>query len=456
MKLLAGIKSLPGTKLLPGPASGRPAAGLDAEPSLRGPVLAGTGAIVAFVGVFFGWSLFATLDSAVVARGVVVVDSHRKTVQHLEGGILRALSVREGQRVQAGDQLAILDSTQADAQLGQLRSQSVATQARIARLRAEQAGQRALAFPDALAAAAADDALVGDALATQTQLFETRWRAYDGAVAIAEKRIEQFRAQINANQARLDSLGRRLALVRQERDGAAYLVKKGYERRVRLIDLERDIEDLKEQESGLLGAVAEAEKALAGTELEIANLAHARQSAIAEELEAARAFEVDLADRLRAALDVRARKVIIAPQDGIVTDLRLVTPGGVVGPGQALMDIVPVDDELIIEARVRPVDAEAVHTGQSAQVHLAGFNAGNQPPLRGTLRHVSADMLTDPRTTESYFLARVVLGENEAAKTTALFPGLPAEVLIVTGERRAISYFTRPITDRLRRAFREE
>lgn len=445
-------------KLLAAPRSSRPAAppvaASDPEPSLRGPVIAGLGAIVAFLGVFFGWSLFARLDSAVVARGTVIVDSHRKTVQHLEGGIVREILVHEGDKVHEGDALAVLDSTQADAQLGQVRSQSVAVQARLARLRAEQSGQRSLAFPDALTRDGSD-AMVADALATQTQLFETRWRAYDGNVAIAEKRIEQFRAQISATRERLESLGRRRALLGQERDGAAYLVKKGYERRVRLIDLERDIEDIKEQESQLVGAVAEAEKSIAGTELEIANLAHERQSAIAEEFEAARALEVDLADRLRAAADVRERKTITAPQDGVVVDLRLVTPGGVIAPGQPLMDIVPVDDKLIIEARVRPADVEVVHTGQPAQVHLAGFNAATAPPLDGTLSYVSADMLTDPRNAENYFVARVALAEDEAKKAPSLFPGLPAEVLIVTGQRRAITYFTQPITDRLRRAFRE-
>ena len=444
-------------RLLAAPRSSRPAApqaAADAEPSLRGPMIAGLGAIVAFLGVFFGWSLFARLDSAVVARGTVIVDSHRKTVQHLEGGIVREILVHEGDKVHEGDALAVLDSTQADAQLGQLRSQSVAVQARLARLRAEQSGQRTLAFPDALTRDGSD-AMVADALATQTQLFETRWRAYDGNVAIAEKRIEQFRAQIAATRERLESLGRRRALLGQERDGAAYLVKKGYERRVRLIDLERDIEDIKEQESQLVGAVAEAEKSIAGTELEIANLAHERQSAIAEEFEAARALEVDLADRLRAAADVRERKTITAPQDGVVVDLRLVTPGGVIAPGQPLMDIVPVDDKLIIEARVRPADVEVVHTGQPAQVHLAGFNAATAPPLDGTLNYVSADMLTDPRNAENYFVARVALAEDEAKKAPSLFPGLPAEVLIVTGQRRAITYFTQPITDRLRRAFRE-
>jgi HlyD family secretion protein len=428
---------------------------LDAEPSLRGPVIAGTGTIAAFLGVFFGWSLFASLDNAVVARGAVVVDSHRKTVQHLEGGILREILVHEGQKVRAGEPLAVLDATQADAQLGQLRSQAVAVQARLARLRAEQADARSIAFPETLIAQGSTS-IAGDALKTQTQLFETRWRAHDGSIAIAEKRIEQFRTQIAAAEARLESLRRRLALLAQERNGAAYLVKKGYERRVRLIELERAIEDLREQESQLVGTVAEAGKQIAGTELEIANLAHARQTAIAEELEAARAIEVDLADRLRAAIDIRERKAITAPQDGIVVDLRLVTPGGVVAPGQPLMDIVPVDDALIIEARVRPGDAETVRAGQPAQVHLAGFNVSTMPPLDGTLIYVSADMLSDPRTSEPYFLARVALTDGAAGTTAHLFPGLPAEVLIVTGERRAIAYFTQPLTDRLRRAFRED
>jgi HlyD family secretion protein len=442
---------------LPGVPEGLHAHELDAEPSLRPTVTAGTVIIVAFVSAFLGWSLYARLDSAALSPGTLVVDSHRKTVQHLEGGILRELLVREGEMVKSGQTVALLDTTQADSQLGQITSQLVAAQARIARLRAEQEGSLVLDFPAALTAQK-DDPVVAETLSTQIKLFQARWRAYESSEAVLQKRIDQLQEDIASNQSQLTAVTRRLALLEEERVSVSQLLEKGFERRPRLLELDRNIAELKGRQGELRGAIARSRQAIGGTQLEIVNLGDTRLAEIAKELQEARAQEADLGDRIRAARDVRQRREVVSPQDGVVTDIRLVTMGGVIGPGQPLMDIVPVDDELIVETRVQPKDIDSVQPGLPARVRLTSYTRTLAPTVEATISYVAADMMTDERTGDHYFTARARLSRESLAEwpEVRLYPGMPAEVMIVTGERRAIDYFVAPLFDRMRRAFHEK
>ena len=313
------------------------------EPSLRGLVIGGTAIMLALVGGVTGWSLYARLDSAAIAAGQVVVNSHRKTVQHLEGGILRVLLVKEGDVVKAGQAVALLDSTQSDAQLGQLESQRVGALAKLTRLRAEQQDWRGFQFPEDLLGLSGDP-MVADALQTQRKLFDTRWRAYDSSAEVIGKRIEQQKEQIAAAESQLVTVSRRLQLTEEEERSVSYLLELGYERRPRFLELQRAIEELKGRASDLRGTVAQARQAIASAQAEKANLGDTRQADIAREIEEARAMEVDFDDRIRAARDVRQRLKITSPQEGVVVDLRLITPGGVLAPGQPLMDIVLLED----------------------------------------------------------------------------------------------------------------
>jgi HlyD family secretion protein len=430
---------------------------LDAEPSLRPTVTAGIAIVLAMVCAFFGWSLYARLDSASISQGTLVVDSHRKTVQHLEGGILRELLVREGEVVKSGQTVALLDTTQADSQLGQITSQLVAAQARIARLRAEQEGSLVLDFPAELTAQR-DDPLVAETMSTQLKLFQARWRAYESSEAVLQKRIDQLQEEIASSQSQLTAVTRRLALMEEERANVAQLLEKGFERRPRLLELDRNIADLKGRQGELRSAIARSKQAIGGAQLEIVNLGDTRLAEIARELQEARAQEADLNDRIRLARDVRQRREVVSPQDGVVTDIRLVTLGGVIGPGQPLMDIVPVDDELIVETRVEPKDIESVRSGLPARVRLTSYTRTLAPTVEGTITYVSADMMTDQRTGNPYFTARARLSRESLAQwpEVRLYPGMPAEVMIVSGERRAIDYLVSPLFDRMRRAFHEK
>jgi HlyD family secretion protein len=430
---------------------------LDAEPSLRPTITAGTIIVVAMVCAFLGWSLYARLDSAAISQGTLVVDSQRKTVQHLEGGILRELLVKEGDVVKSGQTVALLDTTLADSQLGQITSQLVAAQSRIARLRAEQEGSLVLEFPAELIAQAKDP-VVAETISTQQKLFQARWRAYESSEAVLQKRIDQLQEEIGSNQAQLTAVTRRLALMEEERANVAQLLEKGFERRPRLLELDRNVADLKGRQGELRGAIARSKQAIGGAQLEIVNLGDTRLADIAKELQETRAQEADLNDRIRAARDVRQRREVVSPQHGVVTDIRLVTMGGVIGPGQPLMDIVPVDDELIVETRVQPKDIDSVRGGLEARVRLTSYTRALAPTVEATITYVAADMMTDQRTGDHYFTARARLSRDSLAEwpEVRLYPGMPAEVMIVTGERRAIDYLVSPLFDRMRRAFHEK
>lgn len=427
------------------------------EPSLRVPVISGFAVFAMFIGAFAGWSMFADLNSAVVANGTVVVDSHRKTVQHLEGGILRTLHVREGDVVKAGQLLAELDNTQAAATLGQAVSQHWAVKARLARLRAEQGSKKSISFPDGMLARGSDK-IVAEAMSAQQKLFDVRRRSSKGSIAILNKRIQQLNSEIAAEKALRDSAVVQRKYTETELKNVQKLYKKGFERLPRVLSLQRSVADLRGRENNARSNVTRLSQAIASAKLEITATKDARQAEVAQALEEVFALDARLTDSTRAAQDVKDRKAIFAPQDGTVVDLKVFTTGGVVGPGQSLMDIVPSNDSLVVEAKVRPEDIDTVRDGLQAMVRLTAYNRNNAPPVEGRVIHVSADQFVDPRNGEAYFTSRVKVDATKLAalEGVKLQPGMPAEVMIVTGERRAYEYFISPLTERMHRAFREE
>jgi HlyD family type I secretion membrane fusion protein len=313
-------------------------------------------------------------------------------------------------------------------------------------------------LPPALVEQARTDRATEDTLAAQARLFDARWRAQDSAAAVVRKRIAQFHEEIASGTALLQSLTLRLASIEDELRGARHLAAQGYERRTRVMDLERSSAELRGKQGEMRAGMARAEQAIAGAEIEITNMMDTRLADVARELQEAQVLEADLGDRIRAARDIRQRREILSPQDGTVTDIRLVTIGGVIGPGQPLMDVVPIDDELIVEARVMPQDVDAVHVGLPTQVRLTAYKRAIAPTIDGTLVYLSADMLQDPRNGDRYFIARSKVSKESLAqwKGVRLNPGMPAEMLVVTGERRAIDYLVQPLFERFNRAMREE
>jgi len=305
--------------------------------------------------------------------------------------------------------------------------------------------------------AAEEDSSVALIADTERRVFQTRWQTYQGQLAIQEAKIAQLQEQIAAFQAQARAGEDRLRYVEEELRAVSALYAKGYERKPRVLELQRQKAELSGDIGELKAKEAEARQQIVTITAEKISTENTRRSDAMKELQEAQALLNDLAQRIRAAADLVERKEVVAPDSGVVTDIKYFTPGSSIIAGQPIMDIVPAGDRMLVEARVNPVDIENVHLGQKVNVRLVAFKASKVPVLTGKLVYVSADRQTDAQG-ETFFVARAELDEEALAGlgSVELYPGMPAEVLIIGGERLAIDYFLTPLENGLRRALREE
>jgi HlyD family secretion protein len=426
------------------------------EPSYRGPVIAGLATIFLGLGGLTTWSFSAQLDSAAVASATVVVDSKRKTISHLEGGILKALIAHEGAAVKAGESLLRLDDTRAKAELEQLRSKRIGLEARLVRLRAEQSGADDLTFPPDLLASGGPTA--ADILSAERRFFVARREMFERKVDIQRKTIEQQIAELEAVKAQTNANTRQAELLDRELKAVASLVEKGYAPRPRLTEMQTRESQLVGQAGELASRRAKADQAKAAAELEILSLGNDLQQQVASEIQTAQLELADTQERMNAARDVLRRIEVVSPENGIVTNIRYHTPGSVITAGQPILDIVPENEPLIVEAKVGLRDIDSVHVGAPVQIRLTAYNNRSTPPLAGKLTYLSADQQVDDRANVAYFIARAEISPAslKSNPTTSLYPGMPAEILIINKPRRAVDYLLAPITESFNRAFREE
>jgi HlyD family type I secretion membrane fusion protein len=432
--------------------------GRDASPAraARGPVLAGAATVLIAVGGFGGWAATAPLASAVVAPAEVVSSAHRKTVQHLEGGIVAAIPVADGDVVAAGDVLLRLDDTRARAEAARLAGARIEALARRARLEADRDGADRVAFPPELLGRAAGPGGRA-AMDGQSDLFRARRALLAEEAAILRRRIARSREEIAALEERERAELRRLELVGEEIEGVRRLVERGLERRPRLLGLQRTAAGIGSERAGMLGRIAEVRQSIAGTELEIARLAAARAEQAAAGLEETGAELRDLEERLVAARERLERTVVRAPQDGVVVGLRVHTVGGVVAPGEPILDLSPRRGGLVVDARVRPEDVDAVAPGMPARVRVTAYSQRTAPALEGRVAVVSADRLADEATGAPYYRARIELDPASlgAAPEVGLLPGMPAEAVVVSGGRTLLDYLVAPIAEAVGRGMLE-
>ena len=416
--------------------------------------------LIMFVVIFLGfgsWAALAPLSSASMAPGIVKVDSNRKTVQHYEGGIIREILVRDGDHVKQGQVLVRLDDVDARADSSALHGQLDALRAREARLIAQRDGLDEIALPETLVARSSEGD-VAEIVDGQRRIFDDQARALNAEIAVLRQRIERFRAQIAAHEAENRSLSQQLATLEEEHEAAAKLLADGFERRSRVLELERRVSaangDIAANEQRII-AVGEQ---IAETDLQIMSLREERDRAVSEELREVQTQAAELEQRIHKSDAQVGRKDLVAPRDGVVVNSRYFTSGGVIAPGDEVMQIVPAQDKLVIEARVKPLDIDVVRIGLPAAVRLVAFKQRSTPTLNGTVSRISADALRDERTGEFYFLASVEVPPEEMMHlpTVELYPGMPVEVAIVTGERTLFAYLAQPFTDSLAHAFRED
>lgn len=416
--------------------------------ALRGPLLAGGFVGLAFFGGFGGWAALAPLDSAAIAPGVVKVESNRKAVQHLEGGIVGAILARDGARVEAGQPLILLDETRPRAALEMLKVQRAAAAALAARFAAERDGAESVSFPGWLAG--------GPEAIAEENVFRARRQALEGQTAILTQRIAQHREEIAALSAEIEAATTQSELIAEEIADVASLYRKGLERKARLLALQRQAAEIEGQRNRNSAMIAKVRQDIGEAELQIVELRTAMLNEAVQGLRETQEKLAKLEEEMRAAEDVLARTVIAAPVSGVVVDLQVHAVGAVIQPGQMLMDIVPQDERLVVDARVEPADIDSVRAGLLAQVKVTAFNQRFTPALEGRVKWVSADSLTDERTGQRYYVARVELSEDAGADAPeALQPGMPTEVMIATGSRTALDYLMSPLVRAIDRAGRE-
>jgi HlyD family secretion protein len=419
----------------------------------------GLAAVGLFVFGIGGWAATTDLSGAVVAQGQLVVDSSVKKVQHVSGGIVGDLRVREGDHVKASDILVRLDETQARAAAAIVSKNLDDLLARQARLEAEREGAAKIAFPsDLLDRASNAESDAAHAVATEEKLFELRRSAREGQKAQLKQRISQLNEEIQGYSGQIDAKGRELDLIGHELEGVRDLRLKNLVSLSRMTSLEREAARLEGERSQLIGNRAQAKGKITETELQILQIDQDMRSDVGKDLADARAKISELVERKIAAEDQLKRIDIRAPQDGIVHELSVHTVGGVITPGETVMLIVPDADALTVEAKVAPQEIDQLFIGQKAALRFSAFNQRSTPEIEGQVSLVSADLTQDQRTGVSYYTIRIALSPEQIARlgSVKLVPGMPVETFVHTGERTALSYLMKPLRDQAARAFKEK
>ena len=412
--------------------------------------------MVVTIGILGGWGYLAPIDSAALAPGFVTVKSHRKTIQHLDGGIVSKLLAKDGDIVNEGDVLLILDGTEVKAQLEILRGKHITLEAQLARLIAERDQHNQIKFPNDLQNVS--DPHIFEARQGETQIFNARKNAYQGEISVLNQRANQLISKIKGLEGQRRSKQELLKSYGEEAHDLKELLAEGYANKQRLRDIERNYENATGEVAALTAEIASSEIQIGETKLQILQLQKKFQEEVAAKLGEAQSQLYDVAQRLVATNDKVLRTVIRSPAGGRVLGLSVHNIGGVITPGKPILDIVPQKEELIIDAQVSPLDIDRVSVGLLADIRFSAFKQAITPKMQGKVINLSADRLTDEKTGAPYYQAQVELTPESYVKlgNLELVPGMPAEVLINTGERTVFEYLMQPISNAFARAFIED
>lgn len=400
-------------------------------------------------GLLFGcgiWASLAPIDTAALAPGIVQVEGKRKSVQHLEGGIVSEILVRSGHSVSQGDPLLLIDVTQANAELLIYAGRRIDLQAKLSRLVAERDDLDAIGFPEGLLALGEEDNRAATAIAGESTLFAARRADREGEVQLLLQRQAQLNEQAAGFQAILLSSNTVLISLDTEIADLSELLKDGYVDKQRLRELERSRSRVLGEIAETKSKIASAKVAVAEAQLQIVQLNKRFKSEVVDELKQVQTGLYDVEQQFSMVLDRVDRATIRSPADGIVLNASTTTIGAVISAGEDLMEIVPHGKSLIIEARVSPFDIDRVQIGQVAEVRFAVFKDAYL--VTGRLNKLSADRLIDSSTNTPYFAAEVAIDEADFDRLyngAQLVPGMPAEVLIKTGERTFLDYILSPL-----------
>ncbi len=414
--------------------------------------------LISFLSLFgFGgiWAATAPIDGAAIAPGIVTVKSYSKTVQHLEGGIIKDIFVQNGAEVQADDPILEIDNTQSLTELEAQNQILFSLRALEIRLEAERDGLNSLSYPPSFNSMGSQG---DEQMTVQIEIFNARRAANDGSVELREQRIEQLQSQITGYQAQQVSKEKLITSFSEELVDVRELLSQGFSDKIRLRALERNISTLEGEVAELTASIATAEVAIGETKLQILQERKEFHNAVVSELREVQ-NEINVGAEIAIAReDIVSRTIVRAPDSGIVNGLQVHTIGGVIMPGMRILDIVPQEEELIIESQISPMDIDRVAAGQEATIRFASFGTGTAPSIYGKVTNVSAESIIDQTTGILHYLARVEVSQEslESLGDLSLVPGMPAEVFIATGSRTFLQYIFKPLTNSLVRGFRED
>nr|WP_290693272.1 HlyD family type I secretion periplasmic adaptor subunit [Halomonas sp. UBA3074] len=409
------------------------------------------------LGGFVLWSLTASLAVAVVAPGSVSIESFKRTVQHLEGGIVEQLLVEDGDKVEAGDTLVVLSDTQASSQLAIARSQYLINRAMEARLLAEQEGADMMEIPDDIQDA--DNPRVQQVIAVQQSLFAARRQSLKSTLQALDEQSVQMREQIEGLEERISVNTRRVSSLRSEAEDFRSLYREGLGDNQRLRELERQVLQYEGDNAEFRANIAQLRSQISENSMEREIQQQEFQKEVGEQLRDAQAQIAEAEEQIISLQDQVERSEVTAPVSGTVVGRQVHTVGAVIRPGDTIMDVVPSNDGFVVAARIPTRDIDNIFVGQFAEIRFSAFNQRLTDVIDGEVIHVSADSFEDEATGEQYYRARVRVteeGREDMTEQMQLLSGMPAEVMLRTGERTFASYIAKPISDMLSRAIRED
>lgn len=409
------------------------------------------------LGGFGGWAGLAPLSSAAVAPGTVKVDTNRKTIQHLEGGIIREILVRDGDLIKKGQVLIRLDSLDADADRDAKRAKVDALTAQEARLIAERDGRKSVGYPDDLSSRRSDGA-IREILEGQERIFADHQRAVQDQISVWMQRSEQYRAQMASLESQNKTIEQQIPLFEEQLNDQKYLLTKGLSLKPKLLELERQLVAARGDVESNKGKIQSFREQIGESDAQIMGVRSTQAKAVSEELRKVQGDRNEAAEELRKFIAKAGRTEVVAPQDGTILNLKFFTKGGVVPPGGAILDLVPLEDKMVLEVKVQPLDIDVVRPDLPATVRFVAYKQRITPTVDGTVKWVAGDATTDDKTNTTYYLARVEVSAAELKRVphVKLYPGMPVDVSIVTGERTLLDYLIQPLSDSFAHAFREQ
>ena len=425
---------------------------------LRRPMIIGAWIIVFFVLGLGLWASVSSLSTGITAQASVRVEANRKTIRTKEGGTVRQILVKEGQRVRPGQPLIVFSDTEPRAANDVFQNQADSLQSQAARLTAEATGRTTLDFPAELTTRVSDPRVAG-MIRDQQFLFSSRYQLFQSQIGVLGQRLDQLQTQIEGQQAQVDSVNEQVRLTDEELAGYKTLFDKGYAPKTLILRYERSLADLHGRKGSLLADIAKLRQQIGETRMQMNATREQRQSQAAEGLRDTQARLADTLPRLTAAREALNGAVKRSPVDGYVFNLTQFTVGGVTGPGEVLMDIVPADAPLMVTALIKPEDVDDVRVGMKARVRFTGLNQRWHDPLDAKVVVVSADRFDNERTGISAYRVDLRIDPRELTKLkhgTRITPGMPAQAMIVTGSRSVMGSLVTPITDTLHQALRDQ